>query len=156
MVIYGATPASDPLAPPHAHRAPGRLTPGAQGRGRAAEVARLDAEKLRTYGCTHAEEGIPMGTTGTPPEHPSAARACSRRPGGRGVRGRPGVYGLVALLLVPAVLRAQAMRWPDAIAALAAERTRAETYVRLLKRLRAAIRPPSAAASWPMPRPRRR
>jgi hypothetical protein len=42
--------------------------------------------------------------------------------------------GLVALLLVPAVVRAQPMRWPEAIAALAAERTRAETCVRLLKR----------------------
>jgi hypothetical protein len=41
---------------------------------------------------------------------------------------------LVVLLLVPAVLGAQAMRWPEAVAALAAERTRAETCVRLLKR----------------------
>jgi hypothetical protein len=41
---------------------------------------------------------------------------------------------LVALLLVPAVVRAQTMRWPEAVAALAAERTRAETCVRLLKR----------------------
>jgi hypothetical protein len=41
---------------------------------------------------------------------------------------------LVALLLVPAVVQAQTMRWPEAIAALAAERTRAETCGRLLKR----------------------
>jgi hypothetical protein len=41
---------------------------------------------------------------------------------------------LVALLLVPAVGPAQAMRWQEAVAALAAERTRAETCVRLLKR----------------------
>jgi hypothetical protein len=40
----------------------------------------------------------------------------------------------MALLLVPAVVRAQPMRWPEAVAALAAERTRAETCVRLLKR----------------------
>jgi hypothetical protein len=40
----------------------------------------------------------------------------------------------MALLLVPAVVRAQAMRWPEAVATLAAERTRAETCVRLLKR----------------------
>jgi hypothetical protein len=33
--------------------------------------------------------------------------------------------GLVALLLAPAVVRAQAMRWPEAVAARAAERTRA-------------------------------
>jgi hypothetical protein len=45
-----------------------------------------------------------------------------------------GVLVLVALLLVPAVIRAQAMRWPEAVATLAAERTRAETCVRLLKR----------------------
>jgi hypothetical protein len=44
------------------------------------------------------------------------------------------ILGVVALLLVPAVLQAQPMRWPDAIAALAAERTRAETCGRLLKR----------------------
>jgi hypothetical protein len=41
---------------------------------------------------------------------------------------------LVVLLLVPVVVRAQAMRWPEAVAALAAERTRAETCGRLLKR----------------------
>jgi hypothetical protein len=41
---------------------------------------------------------------------------------------------LVALLFVPAVVWAQAMRWPEAVAALAAERTRAETCGRLLKR----------------------
>src|SRR5918996_3999019 len=45
-----------------------------------------------------------------------------------------GVLVLVGLLLVPAVIRAQAMRWPEAVATLAAERTRAETCVRLLKR----------------------
>jgi hypothetical protein len=41
---------------------------------------------------------------------------------------------LVVLLLVPAVVRSQTMRWPDAVAVLAAERTRAETCGRLLKR----------------------
>jgi hypothetical protein len=40
----------------------------------------------------------------------------------------------MVLLLVPAVVRAQGMRWPEAVAALAAERTRAETCVQLLKR----------------------
>jgi hypothetical protein len=40
----------------------------------------------------------------------------------------------MSLLLVPAVVQAQAMRWPEAVAALAAERTRAETCGRLLKR----------------------
>jgi hypothetical protein len=40
----------------------------------------------------------------------------------------------VALLLVPVVVQAQTMRWPEAVAALAAERTRAETCGRLLKR----------------------
>ena len=42
--------------------------------------------------------------------------------------------GLVALLLMSAVVRAQAMRWPEAIAALAGERTRAEDCARRLKR----------------------
>ena len=41
---------------------------------------------------------------------------------------------LVAPLLVSAVVQAQTMRWPEAVAALAAERTRAETCGRLLKR----------------------
>ena len=41
---------------------------------------------------------------------------------------------LMVLLLVPAVVLAQTMRWPEAVAALAAERTRAETCGRLLKR----------------------
>jgi hypothetical protein len=40
----------------------------------------------------------------------------------------------MVLLLVPAVVPAQPMRWPEAVAALAAERTRAETCGRLLKR----------------------
>jgi hypothetical protein len=41
---------------------------------------------------------------------------------------------LVALLLVPAAFPAQPMRWPEAVALLAAEHTRAETCARLLKR----------------------
>jgi hypothetical protein len=41
---------------------------------------------------------------------------------------------LVALFLVPPMVLAQTMRWPEAVAALAAERTRAETCGRLLKR----------------------
>ena len=41
---------------------------------------------------------------------------------------------LMVLFLVPTVVRAQSMRWPEAVAALAAERTRAETCGRLLKR----------------------
>jgi hypothetical protein len=41
---------------------------------------------------------------------------------------------LVAFLLLPAVVLAQTMRWPEAVAALAAEHTRAETCGRLLKR----------------------
>jgi hypothetical protein len=41
---------------------------------------------------------------------------------------------LVALLIIPAMVQAQPMRWPEAVAALAAERTRAETCGRLLKR----------------------
>jgi hypothetical protein len=40
---------------------------------------------------------------------------------------------LVAFLVVPAVVRAQGMHWPEAVAELAAERTRAETCGRLLK-----------------------
>jgi hypothetical protein len=41
---------------------------------------------------------------------------------------------LVAPLLVPTVVQAQPMRWQDAVALLAAERTRAETCGQLLKR----------------------
>jgi hypothetical protein len=41
---------------------------------------------------------------------------------------------LVALLLLPRIVGAQSLPWPEAVAALAAERTRAETCVRLLKR----------------------
>jgi hypothetical protein len=40
----------------------------------------------------------------------------------------------MVLLLAPAVVQAQTIRWPEAVAALAAERTRAETCGRLLKR----------------------
>jgi hypothetical protein len=65
---------------------------------------------------------LPMGHTVTSPGYTARAHGC------------PGVCMLVALLLVPAVVRAQPMRWPEAVAALAAERTRAETCVRLLKR----------------------
>jgi hypothetical protein len=46
----------------------------------------------------------------------------------------PGVVVLVALLLMPAVVLAQPMRWPEAVAALAGERARAEECARLLKR----------------------
>jgi hypothetical protein len=41
---------------------------------------------------------------------------------------------LMVLLLGPAVVQAEAIRWPEAVATLAAERTRAETCARLLKR----------------------
>jgi hypothetical protein len=40
----------------------------------------------------------------------------------------------MVLLFVPPMALAQPMRWPEAVAALAAERTRAETCGRLLKR----------------------
>ena len=49
-------------------------------------------------------------------------------------RRRPGVGILMALLLVPAVVRAQPMNWQGAVAALAEARERAETCVRVLKR----------------------
>jgi hypothetical protein len=75
-----------------------------------------------------------MDHTATPPGRTSSARNRSRRSGGRPARRRAGVCGLVMLLLIPAVVRAQTMRWPEAVAALAAERTRAETCGRLLKR----------------------
>jgi hypothetical protein len=75
-----------------------------------------------------------MGYTITPPHHifPDGGQS-------RGLRGPlpyrcPGAVVLVALLLMPGVVQAQTMRWPEAVAALAAERTRAETCVRLLKR----------------------
>jgi hypothetical protein len=70
----------------------------------------------------------------THPRGTSPARSRSRMPGGYRARGRSGVCVLVALPLVPAVGPAQAMRWPEVVAALAAERTRAETCVQLLKR----------------------
>jgi hypothetical protein len=41
---------------------------------------------------------------------------------------------LVVFLLPPAVVQAQTMRWPEAVAVLAAEHTRAETCGQLLKR----------------------
>jgi hypothetical protein len=75
-----------------------------------------------------------MGYTVAPPGHSSSTRGRSLGSGGRLARGRPGVFVLVAFLLVPAVVRAQTMRWPEAVAALVAERARAETCVRLLKR----------------------
>jgi hypothetical protein len=70
----------------------------------------------------------------THPRGTSLVRSRSRMPGGRRARRRSGVCVLIALLLMPAVVRAQTMRWPEAVAALAAERTRAETCGRLLKR----------------------
>src|SRR5215510_15040392 len=75
-----------------------------------------------------------MDYTITPPGRTSPARSGSLMSGGHLACGRPGVFVLVALLLVPAVVQAQTMHWPEAVAALAAERTRAETCVRLLKR----------------------
>jgi hypothetical protein len=75
-----------------------------------------------------------MDHTATPPGRTSSVRNRSRRPRGRLARGCPGVFVLVVLLLVPAVVRSQTMRWPEAVAALSAERTRAETCGRLLKR----------------------
>jgi hypothetical protein len=69
--------------------------------------------------------------------HPcGTSPACGRSlgPGDRLTHSRPGIVVLVALLLGPAVVQAQTMRWPEAVAALAAERTRAETCGRLLKR----------------------
>jgi hypothetical protein len=83
------------------------------------------------------EEGkvlVLRGASGTPPGRTSPARGRSRVSGGRLAPRRPGVFVLVALLLMPAVVQAQTMRWEDAVAALAEERTRAETCVRLLKR----------------------
>ena len=62
---------------------------------------------------------------------------------------------LVALLFVPAAFPAQTMRWPEAVALLAAERTRAETCGRLLKRHAGDNAAPSAAATSPMPKPKR-
>jgi hypothetical protein len=75
-----------------------------------------------------------MDHTATPPSRTSSAHAQSLGSGDRLTWDHLGAFMLVALLLVPAVVRSQAMRWPEAIAALAAERTRAETCVRLLKR----------------------
>jgi hypothetical protein len=75
-----------------------------------------------------------MDHTGTPPGRMSPARGWPRGPGGRMTRGRPGLGVLVALLLVPAVVRSQSMRWPEAVAALAGERTRAEDCVKIVKR----------------------
>jgi hypothetical protein len=49
-------------------------------------------------------------------------------------RSRPHGVVLVVLVFVPAVVLAQPMRWPEAVAALAGERARAEECARLLKR----------------------
>jgi hypothetical protein len=75
-----------------------------------------------------------MGNTVTLPGHMSSAHRRLRGPRGRWAHARPGICVVVVLLLMPAVVQAQTMRWPDAVAALAAERTRAETCVRVLKR----------------------
>ena len=75
-----------------------------------------------------------MDHTATPLGRTSSARDRSRMSGGRQARGRSGVFVLVMLLIMPAMVRSQPMRWPEAVAALAAERTRAETCGRLLKR----------------------
>jgi hypothetical protein len=74
-----------------------------------------------------------MDHTATPPSRTSSARGRSLGSGDRLTWDRLGAFMLVALLL-PAVVQAQTMRWPEAVALLAAERTRAETCGRLLKR----------------------
>jgi Mrr N-terminal domain len=76
------------------------------------------------YGRSRAEAGRAIGGTG---------RNRLRRSGGRLAHGCPGVFGLVALLVIPAMVQARPMRWQDAVAALAAARTRAETCGQLLK-----------------------
>jgi hypothetical protein len=75
-----------------------------------------------------------MGYSVMPSSHTARARRRSRGLEGRLTLGHTSIFRLMALLLVPAVVRAQAMRWPEAVATLAAERTRAETCGRLLKR----------------------
>jgi hypothetical protein len=75
-----------------------------------------------------------MDHTATPPGYASPARRRSLGLGHRLTRSRLTVVVLVALFLMPPVVPAQTMRWPEAVAALAAERTRAETCGRLLKR----------------------
>jgi hypothetical protein len=84
--------------------------------------------------CARGGESLMMGPTITPPGCTVPARGRSRVPCGCLARGRPSVCVFVVLLLMPAIIQAQAMRWPEAVAALAAERTRAETCVQLLKR----------------------
>ena len=103
---------------------------GASNRG---SSSRLGGTRMhQEYSCRG--ESRLMGTPIIPPGRISRARNRSRGHGDRWARGRLGAIMLVALLLVPAVVRAQAMRWPEAVAARAAERTRAETCGRLLKR----------------------
>jgi hypothetical protein len=87
---------------------------------------------LAMQGDARGWEARLMGHTVRPSGHTSRVRGGARGPGDCLARGHPGVVVLVALLLVPAVVRAQPMRWPEAVAGLAAERTRAETCVRLL------------------------
>jgi hypothetical protein len=85
-------------------------------------------------GCAHGWKSLLMGHSVRLPGRTAPARGRSLVPGGRLTRRGPGVVVLVVLCLVPAVGRGQPMRWPEAVAALAAERTRAETCGRLLKR----------------------
>jgi hypothetical protein len=80
----------------------------------------LGAERRMNQGCARRGEAMLMGHSVTPP------RRLAHR--------SPGVCVLLMFLCVPAVVRGQPMRWPDAVAVLAAERTRAETCVQLLKR----------------------
>src|ERR687891_455223 len=80
----------------------------------------LGAERRRNHGCARRWKAMLMGHIVTPPGHLA--------------RGRLGVCVLVALLLMPGVVRAQPMRWQDAVTALAEERTRVEECVRVFKR----------------------
>src|SRR4029453_15832441 len=84
--------------------------------------------------CAHDEASLRLPTPVVQPRGTYGAGGASRRVWGRGRRGPHAVVMMVALLSLPGLVGAQPLRWQDAVAALAAERTRAETCVRLLKR----------------------
>jgi hypothetical protein len=84
--------------------------------------------------CCHGRTSLLMSYIGTPLGHTVPTRGQPFTPRDHLTWGRLGVSLLMVLFLLPPMALAQPMRWPEAVAALAAERTRAETCGRLLKR----------------------
>jgi hypothetical protein len=84
--------------------------------------------------CTQEEASLPLSPPGGTSGKTSDVRSAFRKTRGRRRGGPRAVVVLMVLLSLPGLAGAQDLRWQDAVATLAAERTRAETCVRLLKR----------------------